>query len=50
MSYTIKNLIIEIPEIEDTKHWMKQHCDSHIASGRLLTLINQSKRRHKWLN
>ena len=33
MNYIIKNLIIEIPEIEDTKQWMKQHCDSHIAPG-----------------
>ena len=33
MIYTIKNLTIEVPEIEDTKLWMKQTCDSHIASG-----------------
>lgn len=31
--YTIKKLLIEIPEIEDIKRYMKQTCDSHIALG-----------------
>ena len=33
MNVKIKNLTIEVPEMEDTKLWMKQTCDSHIASG-----------------
>ena len=32
-TYTIKNLTIEIPEMEDTKRYIKNTCDSHIASG-----------------
>ena len=33
MNYIIKNLTIEVPEMEDTKRWLKQICDSQIASG-----------------
>ena len=31
--FDIKNLNIHIENLEDTNRWMKQHCDSHIASG-----------------
>lgn len=31
--YRIKDLIIEVPEMEDTKRYMKNTCYSHIASG-----------------
>ena len=32
MNYIIKNLTIEVPKMEDTKTWLKQICDSQIAS------------------